>query len=34
MEVFNAVIGRLQDFKSSCDAKVGNAEFSSWTNKS
>ena len=31
MEVFNAVIGRLQDFKSSCDAKVGNTEFSSWT---
>ncbi len=31
MEVFNAVIGRLQEFKSSCDAKVGNVEFSSWT---
>ncbi|WP_145597831.1 hypothetical protein [Candidatus Pelagibacter sp. FZCC0015] len=31
MEVFNAVIGRLQDFKNSCDAKVGNVEFSSWT---
>ncbi len=31
MEVFNAVIGRLQDFKNSCDAKIGNAEFSSWT---
>ena len=31
MEVFNAVIGRLQDFKSSCEAKVGNTEFSSWT---
>ena len=31
MEVFNAVIGRLQDFKNSCDAKVGNTEFSSWT---
>ena len=31
MEVFNAVIGRLQDFKNSCDAKIGNVEFSSWT---
>ena len=31
MEVFNAVIGRLQDFKNSCVAKVGNVEFSSWT---
>ena len=31
MEVFNAVIGRLQEFKSSCDAKAAGAEYSSWT---
>ena len=31
MEVFNAVMGRLQEFKSSCDAKAAGAEFSSWT---
>ena len=31
MEVFNAVIGRLQEFKTSCDAKAGSAEFSGWT---
>ena len=30
MEVFNAVMGRLQDFKSSCEAKSLGAEFSSW----
>jgi len=31
MEVFNAVMGRLQEFKTSCDAKAGTAEFSGWT---
>ena len=31
MEVFNAVMGRLQEFKISCDAKAGAAEFSGWT---
>ena len=31
MEVFNAVMGRLQEFKNDCDAKVGSAEFSSWS---
>jgi hypothetical protein len=31
MEVFNAVMGRLQEFKSSCDTKSAGAEFSSWT---
>ena len=30
-EVFNAVIGNLQDFKSACDAKHAGASFSSWT---
>jgi len=31
MEVFNAIMGRLQEFKTSCDAKAGTAEFSGWT---
>ena len=31
MEVFNAVMGRLQEFKTSCDAKSGGATFSGWT---
>ena len=31
MEVLNAVTGRLQEFKTSCDAKTSGAEFSSWT---
>jgi hypothetical protein len=31
MEVFNAVMGRLQEFKSSCDSKAGSTEFSGWT---
>ena len=31
MEVFNAVMGRLQEFKISCDAKAGSVEFSGWT---
>ena len=30
-EVFNAVMGRLQEFKTSCDAKSGGASFSSWS---
>lgn len=30
MEVFNAVMGRLQEFKNSCDAKSSGAEFSNW----
>ena len=31
MEVFNAVMARLQEFKTSCDAKSGDASFSSWS---
>ena len=31
MEVFNAVMGRLQEFKSACDGKAAGAEFSSWS---
>ena len=31
MEVFNAVMARLQEFKTSCDAKSGGASFSSWS---
>ena len=30
MEVFNAVMGRLQEFKTACDAKSSGASFSSW----
>ena len=30
MEVFNAVMGRLQEFKNSCDSKSAGAEFSNW----
>ena len=31
MEVFNAMMGRLQEFKTSCDGKAGTAEFSGWS---
>lgn len=30
-EVFNAIMGNLQDFKASCDAKTAGASFSSYT---
>jgi hypothetical protein len=29
-EIFNAIMGRLQDFKASCDAKKGTADFPSF----
>ena len=31
IEIFNAVMGRLQEFKSSCDAKSTGSSFSSWS---
>ena len=31
MEVFNAVIGRLQEFKAACHAKISGESFSSWS---
>ena len=30
-EVYNAVLGRLQEFKSDCNAKASSTEFSSWS---
>ena len=29
-DVFNGIMARLEEFKTSCDAKKGSAEFSSW----
>ena len=31
MEVFNAVIGRLQEFKAACHSKISGESFSSWS---
>ena len=31
-EIFNAIMGRLQEFKSSCDAKTGGKEFATYRN--
>jgi len=30
LEIFNSVMGRLQEFKQDCDAKIAGASFSNW----